>query len=264
MQCQNDTNNTTMEKKGYTYEYPRPALTADNVVFGYDGKQLHILLIKRGMQPFKGLWALPGGFWKPNETIEACAKRELEEETGVKDIYLEQFKVFSNPNRDPREQVITVAFVALVRKSDFTVIGGDDAEDAKWFVYNELPILAFDHQDIVEAALQYLRERLRIEPIAFRLLDKYFTMTELQTLYETINGVEYDRRNFARKMLASNFIEERVDEEIVDCCYCQTPMMDMEEDTAIPTRRSKTYLFEEENYEKATKDKHKRKFPFDF
>ncbi len=259
-----------MDTQGFTYKYPRPAVTADNVVFGYDGKQLHILLIKRGIQPFKGLWALPGGFWKPNETIEECAKRELEEETGVQDIYLEQFRVFSDPKRDPREQVITVAFVALVRKSDFTVIGGDDAEDAKWFVYNELPVLAFDYQDIVEAALQYLRERLRIEPIAFRLLDKYFTMTELQTLYETINGVEYDRRNFARKMLASNFIEERTengfDDAISCCCYrsVSESVLEADKEENIPTRRNKTYSFEEENYERATKDKHKRKFPFDF
>lgn len=117
----------------YQYKYPHPAVTTDCVVFGFDGKQLHILLIERGIEPFKGLWALPGGFMNMDETVEQCALRELKEETGVENIYMEQFHVFSDVLRDPRERVVTVAFLALVRKSDFRLIAGDDAARASWF-----------------------------------------------------------------------------------------------------------------------------------
>ena len=117
----------------FQYKYPHPAVTADCVVFGFDGKQLHVLLIERGLEPYKGSWALPGGFMKIDETVEQCALRELKEETGVEDIYLEQFHGFSAVGRDPRERVVTVAFLALVRKSDFRLIAGDDAAGDSWF-----------------------------------------------------------------------------------------------------------------------------------
>ncbi len=195
-----------MASKIYQYRYPHPAVTADAVVFGYDGRQLHLLLIERGIDPFKGSWALPGGFMKLTETIEQCARRELREETGVADVYLEQFHVFSAPRRDPRERVVTVAFFALVRKADYHVIAADDAANASWFPLAELPPLAFDHADIIAEARVRLKEVLKVRPIAFRLLDEKFSMSELQRLYEIINDTTYDRRNFARKMLADEAI----------------------------------------------------------
>lgn len=195
-----------MDEKKYCYEYPHAALTADCVVFGFDGRELNLLLVERGADPYKGLWALPGGFMNIDETIEECAMRELKEETGVEDIYLQQFQVFSEVNRDPRERVVTVAFYALVRKNQFLLLAGDDAAQARWFQLDELPPLAFDHYEIVEAGLDSLRENLRTRPIAFRLLDKEFTMTEIQRVYEAINGVEYDRRNFSRKMMATGYL----------------------------------------------------------
>lgn len=192
----------------YQYKYPHPAMTTDCVVFGFDGKQLHILLIERGIEPFKGSWALPGGFMKIDETVEECALRELKEEAGIENIYLEQFHVFSNVHRDPRERVVTVAFVALVRKSDFRLIAGDDAARASWFEMDELPPLAFDHHDIIAMARKKLPEMMRTRPIGFRLLDEKFSMNELQRLYETVNGTTYDRRNFARKMVSTGLLRD--------------------------------------------------------
>ena len=197
-----------MGEKKYCYEYPHAALTADCVVFGFDGRELNLLLVERGIEPYKGLWALPGGFMKIDETVEECAIRELGEETSVKDIYLQQFHVFSEVERDPRERVVTVAFYALVRKNQLSPLAGDDAAQARWFRLDELPPLAFDHYEIVSMGLESLRENLRTRPIAFRLLDKEFTMTELQRVYEAINGVEYDRRNFSRKMISTGYLSD--------------------------------------------------------
>lgn len=217
LQCNNYTNSIKMSEKMYSYKYPHAAVTTDSVVFGYDGKDLHILLIERGIDPFKGSWALPGGFLKMDETVEEGALRELNEETGVADLYLEQFHVFSTVDRDPRERVITVAFYALVRKSDYKVIAGDDAVRACWFPSDELPPLAFDHEEIIAMAKEELRRKLRLEPIAFKLLDDSFTLGELQRLYELINGRTYDRRNFQKKMLSSGYLEER-DRDIQEEC----------------------------------------------
>src|SRR5574344_1109445 len=136
-----------MDEKRYCYKYPHAAITTDSVVFGFDGKALHVLLVERGGEPFKGDWAIPGGFIHMDETVEEGALRELEEETSVDHLYLEQFHVFSGVNRDPRERVITVAFFALVSKNDFKVLAGDDANKAQWHEWNHLPPLAFDHAE---------------------------------------------------------------------------------------------------------------------
>lgn len=192
----------------YQYEYPHPALTADCVVFGFDGRDLHLLLIERGGEPYKGSWALPGGFMRIDETVEQCARRELREETGVEDVFMEQFRVFSDVQRDSRERVVTTAFLALVRKSDYRLIAGDDASQAQWFPLDELPPLAFDHDDIIKAARERLREKMRIAPVALRLLDEKFSIGELQRLYEVINDTRYDRRNFYRKMLSTGLLNE--------------------------------------------------------
>lgn len=195
------------EVKTYTYKYPHAALTTDSVVFGFDGRVLHVLLIERGNAPFKGDWALPGGFINMDESVEECARRELFEETGVKDVFLEQFKVFSAIRRDPRERVVSVAFLALVRKSDYRLVAGDDASRASWFGIDELPPLAFDHYEIICQAKTKLQEILHTRPIAFRLLDEQFTMSELQSIYEAINETNYDRRNFQRQVLATGLVQ---------------------------------------------------------
>ena len=193
-------------KGAYTYQYPHPAVTADCVIFGFDGVSIKMLLIQRGIEPFKGKWAFPGGFMDMNETAEECARRELEEETGLKNAAVEQFYTFSDVNRDPRERVITVAHYALVRLSE--VKGGDDAASARWFAMNEVPRLAFDHDRILRMAVNRLKERICFEPIGFELLPEVFTMTELQNLYEAILDVKFDRRNFYNKMLKLGILSE--------------------------------------------------------
>ena len=132
-----------MEELKYRYKYPHPAVTTDCVIFGFDGVRINVLLIQRGVEPYKDAWAFPGGFLKMDETAEEGARRELEEETGLKNVDVEQFYTFSTVDRDPRERVITIAHYALVRMAD--VRGGDDAANARWFPYNEIPRLAFDH-----------------------------------------------------------------------------------------------------------------------
>lgn len=234
-----------MNTQSYTYRYPHPAVATDCTVFGYDGKELHLLLIERGNEPFKGCWALPGGFLRMDETVEECAARELHEETNVKDLYLEQFRVFSDVDRDPRERILSVAFLALVRKSDYNVIAGDDASKAEWFRLDALPSLAFDHGTIISEARNRLREILRVKPVAFRLLDRKFTMSELQKLYEAINGAAYDRRNFQKKMLSTGFLREEGP--------CPDPM---------PCRPPQMYSFDEASFDAAHTENPAMKYPF--
>ena len=195
-----------MAEQRYCYKYPHPAVTADCVIFGFDGVSIKVLLIQRAIDPYKGKWALPGGFMNIDESAEECARRELEEETGLKTASVEQFYTFTDVMRDPRERVITVAHYALVRLSE--VKGGDDAAKAQWFVQSEIPSLAFDHDRILRMALARLKERICFEPIGFELLPDVFTMTELQNLYEAILGVKFDRRNFYNKMLKLGILTE--------------------------------------------------------
>ena len=244
----------------YTYKYPHPAVTTDNVIFGFDGSSINILLIERGLEPYKGSWALPGGFLRMDETVEEGAKRELCEETNIKDVYLEQFHVFSGVNRDPRERVLTVAFFALVSKNDFKVLAGDDASKAQWHEWNHLPPLAFDHAEIISMARKKLQEKLRMSPIAFKLLDKEFKMDELQRIYELIHEKKYDRRNFMRKMEASGFL---IKKEQDDCRVCGMVLPDDMEETASP-RTLYVYSFDEDAFAKVSASKEWRKYPFDF
>lgn len=187
-----------MEENKYCYKYPHPAVTTDCVIFGFDGERLQVLLVERGIEPYKGRWAFPGGFLKMDETAEEGALRELKEETGLEGAYMEQFHTFSAPERDPRERVITIAYYALVKIQK--VKGGDDAASARWFPLDEIPSLAFDHDYILRMATQRLREQIHFQPIGFELLPEKFTIKELQLLYEAILGINFDRRNFAKKM----------------------------------------------------------------
>ena len=200
-----------MEEQKYCYQYPHPAVTTDCVVFGFDGWELKVLLIERGIEPYKGCWAFPGGFIRMDEDALTCALRELREETGLILDHVKEFGTFSDVNRDPRERVISIAFYALARKSD--VQGGDDAAKAQWFALQEVPKLAFDHDVILRKAMQKLKEDIHFEPIGFDLLGESFTMPELQRLYEAILGVHFDRRNFYKKMLQTGILDELDEEE---------------------------------------------------
>lgn len=190
----------------FTYEYPRAALTVDCVVFGFDGEGLKLLLIERGLEPFKGRWALPGGFVRVDEELEHAARRELREETGITEVVLEQFHTFGGVHRDPRERVVSVAYFALTRLADHRPQASTDARQAVWFSADELPKLAFDHHGIIQQALAHLRSRVRVEPIGFHLLPPKFTLTQLQGLYESVLGREVDTRNFRKRVLAMELV----------------------------------------------------------
>ncbi len=190
----------------HTYEYPRPALTVDCVVFGFDGEALQVLLIRRGLEPHLGAWALPGGFVQMDEALEDAARRELEEETSLRNVFLEQLYTFGAPERDPRGRVVSVAFYALVRPDQHPAKGDTDASDARWHRADRLPPLAFDHAEILEKALERLRGKIRYQPVGFELLPKRFTLTQLQKLYEAILGRMIDKRNFRKKVLAFDLL----------------------------------------------------------
>ncbi len=219
-----------MEELKYCYKYPHPAVTTDSVIFGFDGTKLKVLLIERGQEPHKARWAFPGGFVRMDESCEEGALRELQEETNMSCSYMEQFRTYSNPNRDPRERVITVAYLALVKTQE--VQAGDDASKAQWFDINEVPQLAFDHDVILRDALKHLRERIHFQPIGFELLPEKFTMRQLQNLYESILDVHFDRGNFSKKMLHFNIL---------------TPLDETVRPT--PKREARLYRFNKESYD---------------
>lgn len=150
-----------MDEYKYHYKYPHPSVTTDCVIFGFDGTKLHVLLVERGQEPFKGKWALPGGFLNMDESAEECALRELQEETGLKDADIKQLHTFTAPDRDPRERVITIAYYAIVRMQD--VKGGDDAAKAQWFALDDVPPLAFDHDEILRIAENEIKQK-NLEP----------------------------------------------------------------------------------------------------
>ena len=192
----------------YCYDYPRPTVTTDICLFTVVEDGLRILLIRRGEEPFKGSWALPGGFVRDTETLDQCAARELTEETGVTGAHLEAFATFSAPQRDPRYRVITAAYLALVPAADHVLKSGSDADDAQWHNINRLPKLAFDHRDIITAGRQTLGDRLDRQPLALALLPPRFTLTQVQKVYEAVEGQPLDKRNFRRSTLTKGWIRE--------------------------------------------------------
>lgn len=201
-----------MENK-YCYDYPRPALTTDIVIFGYHLSELKILLIKRGIEPFKNKWALPGGFVHEDETTEQCAERELREETGLSDIFFEQLYTFSDVDRDPRGRIITTAYFALVNINKYILTAGDDAKNAEWFSVKDVPKLAFDHDMILRKALYRLKSKIKWQPIGFELLEQKFTLSELQNVYEVVLESKLDKRNFRKKILSTNLLIELNEKE---------------------------------------------------
>jgi 8-oxo-dGTP diphosphatase len=189
-------------------DYPRPSVTADVIIFTLRDDDLNVLLIRRKLAPFQGMWAIPGGFVNIDESLESAALRELEEETGVCDVYLEQLYTFGDLGRDPRGRVITVAYFALIPAPIIDPRAGDDASEARWWSMYDLPPLAFDHADILAYALQRLRYKLEYAAVGFELLPETFTLSDLQAAYEVILGEELDKRNFRRKILSADVIEE--------------------------------------------------------
>ncbi len=226
----------------FTYKHPHPAVTVDGVVFGFDDADLKLLLIQRELEPFKGRWALPGGFVGPNEDLEEAARRELADETGITRLYLEQLYSFGDPKRDPRERVISVAYYALVKLADHKLRAASDAVDVAWFPVAELPKLAFDHEKIVEVALRRLKAKVRYEPIGFELLPEKFTLGELQRLYETVLEQAVDKRNFRKKILGTELLD---------------PLDEYQQDVA--HRAAQYYRFNRARYEQLKK----RGFNFD-
>lgn len=188
----------------YTYAYPHLAVSTDIVIFTIQADQLKVLLIQRATDPFKDYWALPGGFVEIDEDLEDGALRELWEETGIRDIYLEQLYTFGKPGRDPRERVITVAYYALAPIDQLSATASSDAKNLAWFPVSELPELAFDHNEIISTAMQRLAAKLDYSTIALHFMPETFSLGELQHVYEIIIGKPLDKRNFRKRMLSYN------------------------------------------------------------
>jgi 8-oxo-dGTP diphosphatase len=221
----------------FSYEHQRAALTVDCVVFGLDENDLKVLLVQRDLEPFAGRWALPGGFVHVDETVDEAARRELAEETGLSRVFLEQLYTFGELGRDPRERVVTVAYYALVRLSDHRVQAATDARNTAWFAVDDLPSLAFDHDAILETALKRLQGKVRYQPIGFELLPPKFSLTRLQRMYEIILERELDKRNFRKKVLSLDILED---------------LDEVEQDVA--HRAARLYRFDERKYRQKTKD----------
>ena len=192
----------------YTYEYPRPSVTVDLVIFTIADNDLKVLLIRRGGEPFKACWALPGGFVEIGESLEKAAARELKEEAGVTSVYLEQLYTFGDPKRDPRGRVISVSYFALVDAGRQRIRAASDATEAEWHSVFNSPKLAFDHKKILDYAVWRLRNKIEWTTVGYELLPKKFTLSELQRVYEIILQKPVDKRNFRKKILAQGQIRE--------------------------------------------------------
>jgi len=197
-----------MSARHFSYDYPHPALMTNVAIFTIREKRLKSLLVRREGEPFLGQWALPGGFVDMSENLRQCAEYALAEETGVSGVYLEQLYTFGDPNRDPRERIITVAYYALIPSDQIQLRAAPDAAAVGWYAMNKLPTLAFDHEKILNKAKQRLAAKLDYSTLAFQFMPKVFTLSELQEVYEIILEEELDKRNFRKWVLALESIEE--------------------------------------------------------
>src|SRR3989344_7448880 len=194
-------------KEENIHSFAKPSVTVDIVIFTIQDDDLKVLLVKRNIEPFKGKWAIPGGFVRIEESLEEAAKRELEEETGVKNVYLEQLYTFGEPKRDPRGRVITVAYMALVNSENIKLKATTDVSEAQWFSVKKLPSVAFDHKKILDYAFQRLKWKFEYTTVAFSLLSKEFTISKIQRIYEMVFNKQFDKRNFAKKILSLNILK---------------------------------------------------------
>ncbi|MCB0283095.1 MAG: NUDIX hydrolase [Calditrichaeota bacterium] len=208
-------------------------LSVDCVIFGFKKQQLNVMLIKLNVEPGKGEWALPGGNILLDEDLDEAARRVLYELTSVENLYMEQLYSFGDVDRFQLFRVITIAYYALVKPEKYKLFPGPKASDVKWFNLSEIPLLPFDHDNILQEALKQLRKNIRYNPIGFELLPKKFTLTELQSLYECILNRELDKRNFRKKILSMNLLE-KLDEKQMDVAH----------------RRPHLYRFDKKNYQR--------------
>ena len=192
----------------YCYPYPHPAVTTDIVIFTIQEQQLNVLLVRRGNDPFKNQWALPGGFVDIDEDLDVCAQRELHEETNLRDVYLEQLYTFGQHKRDPRERIITVAYYALIPIDRLQPKAGSDAAEVQWYSVNELPDLAFDHDQIINKARERVAAKTNYSTIAFQFLGHEFTLPELQEVYQILKNETLDKRNFRKWIQSLHCLEE--------------------------------------------------------
>jgi len=208
-------------------------VTVDLVIFALREWELQVLLIRRGVPPFEGQWALPGGFVRQHESLDEAARRELEEETGVRDVYLEQLYTFGDPDRDPRGRVVTVAYYALLTGEAVPLIAGTDAGAAAWTPARKHQPLAFDHERILDYALERLANKLDYTTVGFQLLPKKFTLSHLQRVYEAVLGRTLDKRNFRRKIAVLDIL---------------TPLDEWVQDG--PSRPAQLYRFSPQRFER--------------
>lgn len=190
------------------HEYPgqlRMLVAVDCIIFGFDGLNVKLLLVKRGLMPERGKWSLMGGFMNPTESPEDAATRVLEERTGLKDVYMDQFMVFGKPGRDPVERTLSVAYFALIDIHQYEEqLTGEYSPE--WFLLDKMPPMVFDHAEMVAGALKQLRYKAALHPILFQLLPDKFTIPQLQALYEGVYQTEFDDRNFSRKLLSTGLL----------------------------------------------------------
>jgi 8-oxo-dGTP diphosphatase len=192
----------------YSYKHPHPAVTTDIVLFTIEQGDLKVLLIERAAEPYAGQWALPGGFVQIDEDLKAAAVRELQEETGVTGVYLEQLYTYGEPNRDQRERVITIAYYAMIAMNKINLSAASDASDVRWFSFKKLPALAFDHHRIITMAHDRLASKVDYSTIAFQFMPDDFTLGELQGVYESIQGEVLDKRNFRKRILTYQCLQD--------------------------------------------------------
>ena len=217
----------------------KSAFSVDNVIFGFDEGDLKVLLIKRGADPYKGMWAMPGDLVYPNEDLHVAAGRVLEELTGIADVYLEQVRAFGAVDRHPLGRVITIAYYSLININKYMVTAASFAQKAKWHSVAKVKEkeLAFDHNQILNACFDLLKHRVRTRPLGFELLPPKFTLTDLQHLYEAILETELDKRNFRKKILSMNLL------------------IDLDEtQEGVAHRPAKLYQFDNERYDKLVED----------
>lgn len=228
---------TMKNKQTFQYDYPRPAVTADCVIFGFDARELKILLIERAVEPFQGRWSLPGGFVAMDETADACAARVLKKETNLEQVFMEQLYTFSDVERDPRYRVISIAYFSLVKLADYHAVAGADATRLKWFGLGERPELAFDHVAIIEKALERLKGKIKYQPVGFELLPEKFTLPDLRNLYEVILQTPLDDRNFRKKILSYSLLVDTGEMK-----------------RGAKNRAPKLYRFDKQKYEELTRN----------